>query len=188
MAYFTAAITSELNPVQQPCANNIELMQHSPNLSFYSQLPPNFQDPEDPSNYLTICDPTNEYYNVPMNMQSGQNTMQNCEISRFPEKEYDGMAIARKSDGREENTSFASDLNCTSINAKYHRNPHTVNEYNHTPALKHAYTRINTIPRQNEFLNIQNSEYSNVENRDSYSIPVFGQGLLDSRQGRDDKE
>ncbi|GIY71199.1 hypothetical protein CDAR_38311 [Caerostris darwini] len=43
MAYFTAADTSQLNPVQQPCTNNIELMQHDPNLSFYNQLPPNSQ-------------------------------------------------------------------------------------------------------------------------------------------------
>ncbi|GIY71201.1 hypothetical protein CDAR_38321 [Caerostris darwini] len=118
-----------------------------------------------------------------MNMQSRQSGMQDCEISRFQEKEYDAMAIARKSDRREENTSFASDLNCTSINAKYHRNPHTVNEYNHTPALKHASTRTNTITRQNEFLNIHNSGYSNMEKSDSYSIAGFGQGLLDSRQG-----
>ncbi|GIY49830.1 hypothetical protein CDAR_226691 [Caerostris darwini] len=179
MAYFTAANTSELNPVQQQSINNIELMQHDLNLSFYNQLPPNTQSLEGPSNYLTIYDPTN----VPMKMQSRQSAMQNCEISRFQEKEYDGMTIARKSDGREENTSFESYLNSTNINAKYHRNPHTENEYNRTPALKHVSTRTNTITRQNEFLNIHNSGYRNVENRDSYSIPVFGQGLLDSRQG-----
>ncbi|GIX89941.1 hypothetical protein CEXT_143651 [Caerostris extrusa] len=98
-----------------------------------------------------------------MNMQSGQSTMQDCEISRFQEKEYDGMAIVRKSDRKEENTSFATDLKCTSINAKYHRNPHIENEFNHASALKHA----STITRENEFLNIHNSGYRNVENRDS---------------------
>ncbi|GIY99184.1 hypothetical protein CEXT_5271 [Caerostris extrusa] len=183
MAYFTAANTSELNPVQQPSINNIELMQHDLNLSFYNQFPPNSRALEDPPNYLTIYDPTKEYYNVPMNMQSRQSTMQDCEISCFQEKECDAMAVARKSDRREENTSFESYLSSTYINAKYHRNPHTENEYNHTPALKHASTITNTITRQNEFLNIHNSGYRNVENRDSYSIPGFGQGLLDSRQG-----
>ncbi|GIY62657.1 hypothetical protein CDAR_46601, partial [Caerostris darwini] len=148
MAFITEADTSQLNPVEQPCTNNSVLMQPSPNLSFYIQLLPTFRGLEDPSNYLTICDPTNKYYNVPMNMQSGQRGMQDCEIPRFPDKEYDAMAIARKSDRREKNTSFASDLNCTSINAKYHRNPHTEKEYNHAPALQHASTGTNTITRE----------------------------------------
>ncbi|GIX94276.1 hypothetical protein CEXT_344991 [Caerostris extrusa] len=51
--------------------------------------------------------------------------MQNCEMQCFQDTEYDAMAIVRKSDRREENSGFASDLNCTSINAKYHRNPLT---------------------------------------------------------------
>ncbi|GIY99187.1 hypothetical protein CEXT_5301 [Caerostris extrusa] len=184
MAFITEADTSQLNPVEQPCKNNSVFMQHSPNVSFYNQLPPNSRLLEDPSNYLTVCDPTNEYYNVPINMQSRQSGMQDFEISRFQEKEYDAMSIDRKSVRREENTNFASDL--TSINAKYHRNPHIDNEYNHLPALQHASTRTNTIMREkcyDEFLNIQNSAYCNIENRDSYSIPGFGQGLLDSQVG-----
>ncbi|GIY42563.1 hypothetical protein CDAR_578881 [Caerostris darwini] len=183
MAFSTTASTTTLTPFEQTCPNNFAWMQHDPNLSFCNQLPPNSQVLEDPSNYLTICDPTNQYCNVPINMQSRQSTMQDCEISRFQEKEYDAMTIARKSDTREENTSFASDLNCTSINAKYHRNPQTENEYNHTPTLQHASTRTNTMTKENEFLNIHNSGYRNVENRDSYSIPGFGQGVLDSRHG-----
>ncbi|GIY10922.1 hypothetical protein CDAR_561741 [Caerostris darwini] len=121
MAFFTEADTRLLNPVQEPCINNIELMQHDPNLSFYNQLPSNSRGLEDPSNYLTIYNPTNEYYNVAMNMQSGQSAMQDCEISHFQDKEYDAIAIARKLDRREKNTSFASDLNCTSINASIHQ-------------------------------------------------------------------
>ncbi|GIY31421.1 hypothetical protein CDAR_477271 [Caerostris darwini] len=121
MPFFNAAYTSELNSVEQTCTNNSAWMQPDPNLSFFNQLPPNSGGLKDPSNYLTICDPTKEYYSVPMNMQSGQSTMQDCEISRFQEKEYDGMAIARKLDRREKNTSFASDLNCTSINASIHQ-------------------------------------------------------------------
>ncbi|GIY22226.1 hypothetical protein CDAR_598551 [Caerostris darwini] len=148
MAFSTAASTSTLNPVEQPCTNNFVLMQHSPSISFYNQLPPTSQGIEDPSNYLTLYDTKNEYNNVPMNMQSGQCTMQDCEISRVQDKEYDTMAIARKSDRREENTNFASDLNCTSINAKYHRNPHIENDCNHTPALQHASTRCNTVMKE----------------------------------------
>ncbi|GIX94280.1 hypothetical protein CEXT_345001 [Caerostris extrusa] len=94
-----------------------------------------------------------------MNMQSRQSAMHDCEITRFQEKDYDAVAIARKSDRRKENTSFASDLNCTSINAKYHRNPQTVNEYNHAPALK----RASAITRGNEFFNMHNSGYRNME-------------------------
>ncbi|GIZ03733.1 hypothetical protein CEXT_113531 [Caerostris extrusa] len=117
-----------------------------------------------------------------MNMQSRQSTMQDCEMSRFQEKEYDGMAIARKSDRREENTKFASDLNCTSINAKCHRNPHTENEYNQTHPLKHLSTRTNTT-FYDEFLNIHNSAYHNIENIDSYSIPDIGQDFSGSHLG-----
>ncbi|GIZ03736.1 hypothetical protein CEXT_113551 [Caerostris extrusa] len=110
-------------------------------------------------------------------MQSRQSTMQDCEISRFQEKEYDAMAIARKSDRREENTNFVFDL--TSINAKYHRNPHIDNEYNHLPALKYA----STITRENEFFNMDNSGYRNMEKKSFIFNSGFGQGLLDSRQG-----
>ncbi|GIY49828.1 hypothetical protein CDAR_226671 [Caerostris darwini] len=183
MTFSTAASTNTLNPVEQPCTNNFVRMQHSPNISFYIQLPPTSQGLKDPSNYLIIYDPTN----VPMNMQSGQSAMQDFEISRFLEKEYDAMQIDRKLVRREENTNFASDL--TSINAKYHRNPRIDNEYNHLPALQHASTRTDMIMREkcyDEFLNIQNAAYCNIENRDSYSISGFGQSLLDSQLGMND--
>ncbi|GIX94286.1 hypothetical protein CEXT_345031 [Caerostris extrusa] len=89
MPSFTTASASALNPFEQPCTNNSAWMQHDPNWSCYNQLPPNSQGLEDPSNYLSIWDPINEYCNAPMNMQSGQSTMQDFEISRFQEKEYD---------------------------------------------------------------------------------------------------
>ncbi|GIZ03734.1 hypothetical protein CEXT_113541 [Caerostris extrusa] len=41
MAFFTEA------DISQPCINNIEFMQHYPNLYFYNQLPANSQDLED---------------------------------------------------------------------------------------------------------------------------------------------
>ncbi|GIY13568.1 hypothetical protein CEXT_646742 [Caerostris extrusa] len=162
MTFSTVASTTTLNPFEQTCPNNSAWMQHDPNLSFYNQLPRNSRGLEDPSNYLTIYDPTNEYYNVPMNMQSGQSAMQDFEISHFQDTEYDAMAIARKSGRREENTSLASDLNCTSINAKYHRNPHIENEYNHTPAMQHASTRTNTprfLDRQLDMNEIPHCSY-----------------------------
>ncbi|GIY04893.1 hypothetical protein CDAR_54421 [Caerostris darwini] len=158
-------------------------MQHDPNLSFYNQLPPTSQGIEDPSNYLTIYDSTNEYYNLSMNMQSGQSAMQDSDISRFQDKEYRSMAIARKSDRREENTKCASDLSITSINEQYHGNSRLQNS-SHMAALKHVSTSTNTIMREKEFLNIRNSAYRNIDNIDSYSILHFGKGFLDSRQGR----
>ncbi|GIY03791.1 hypothetical protein CDAR_79651 [Caerostris darwini] len=186
MAFSTTASTTTLTPFEQTCPNNSAWMQHDPNWSFYNQLPPNSQGLEDPSNYLSICDPTNEYYNVLMNMQSGQSTMQDFEISRFQEKEYDPVAIAIKSDRTEFNTSCASDLNFTSINAKYQRNPLAGKEYNHMAVSQPVSSRSNTVKREkfyDEFLNIQNSAYPNFENSDSYPIPDFRQVLLDSQQG-----
>ncbi|GIY99186.1 hypothetical protein CEXT_5291 [Caerostris extrusa] len=112
MAFFTAADTRALKTVEQPCTNNSVFMQHCPNLSFYNKLPPNCPRH---SNYLTIYDSTDQYYKASMNMQSRQSAMQDLEIYRFQDTEYDAMGIVRKSDRREENTNFASDLNCTSI-------------------------------------------------------------------------
>ncbi|GIY99185.1 hypothetical protein CEXT_5281 [Caerostris extrusa] len=180
MAFSTAASTTTLKPFEPTCQNNSAWMQHSPNLSFYNQLPPTSQGIEDPSKYITIYDPTNEYYNI--SMQSGQSSMQDSEISRFQDKEYQLMAIARKSDRREENTKCASDLSSPSINVQYHGNSRPQKSI-HMAAFQRVSTSTNTMMREKEFLNIQNSAYRNIENIDSYSIPDSGKGFLDCRQG-----
>ncbi|GIX83815.1 hypothetical protein CDAR_537731 [Caerostris darwini] len=56
MAFITEADTNELNPVEQPCTYNPRRR------SILDGL-------EDPSNCLTIYDPTNEYYNVPLKLK-----------------------------------------------------------------------------------------------------------------------
>ncbi|GIX75054.1 hypothetical protein CDAR_253011, partial [Caerostris darwini] len=43
-------------------------------------------------------------------------------ISRFQEKEYDAVAIARKSNRTEKNKSCASHLNSASLNVQHHGN------------------------------------------------------------------
>ncbi|GIX94284.1 hypothetical protein CEXT_345021 [Caerostris extrusa] len=135
MAFITEADTNELNPVEQPCTYNSAWQQQNPDLSFYNKLPPNCPAP---SNVLAIYESTHKNYNISMNVESRQSGMPNFKVPRF--QEYDPVAIARKSDRREENTNFVSYLNCTSINAKYHQ---TENEYNHAPVLHHASTRGN---------------------------------------------
>ncbi|GIY07612.1 hypothetical protein CDAR_279201, partial [Caerostris darwini] len=117
--FFNSVYTSELNPVQRPCTNNSALMQCYPNLSFYNQLPPNSRGP---SNALTKYDLTEENFNIWRSMESGKIVMQDCEISRFPEKEYDAVAIARKSNRTEKNKSCASHLSSASLNVQYHGN------------------------------------------------------------------
>ncbi|GIY92527.1 hypothetical protein CEXT_494871 [Caerostris extrusa] len=183
MAFSTAASTTTLNPFEQTCPNNSAWLQPDPNLSFYNQLPPNSQGLEDPPNYLTICDPTNKYCNVPINMQSRQSAMQNCEMQCFQDKDYDAVAIARKSDRTTKTTSWASDLNSTSINVQYPGNPYA-EKPNHMATLQPVSTRTNTVMKEkfhNEFLNIQNSACRNIENSHSYTNPDFDQGLLGSQ-------
>ncbi|GIY67596.1 hypothetical protein CDAR_90831, partial [Caerostris darwini] len=133
-----------------------------------------------------MYDPTNESYNTSMNMESRQSAMQDFEMSRYQEMEFVAMSIARNLDITEKNASCASDLNSASLNVSYNVNPHTENEYNHRPALQPVSIRTNAVMRDkfhDEFLNIQNSAYPNFENMPSYSIPDFGQGVLDSQQG-----
>ncbi|GIY74219.1 hypothetical protein CDAR_426191 [Caerostris darwini] len=117
----------------------------NPSMAFSTAASTSTLNPvEQPNNFVLMQHTPNiSFYN-----QHHKYTMQDSEISRFQEKEYVTMAIARKSDRREENTNFASDLNCTSINAKYHRNPHIENDCNHTPALQHASTRCNTVMKE----------------------------------------
>ncbi|GIY32811.1 hypothetical protein CDAR_264271 [Caerostris darwini] len=69
MQFFNAAYTSELNPVEVPCTNNIELMQRYPNLSFHNQPPPNSPGT---SNGLTKYDLTEENFNILRSMESGE--------------------------------------------------------------------------------------------------------------------
>ncbi|GIY69082.1 hypothetical protein CEXT_206871 [Caerostris extrusa] len=120
MAFITETDTSQLNPVEPPFTYNSAWQQQDPNLSFYNQLPPNCPGS---SHDLALYESTNKNYNISMNMESQQSGIPNFKVPRF--QEYDAVAIARKSDRTEENTNFASYLNCTSINAKYHQRSNT---------------------------------------------------------------
>ncbi|GIY86082.1 hypothetical protein CDAR_465051 [Caerostris darwini] len=82
MTFFTVADTSQLNPAEQPCTNNIELMLQSNNLSFYNQFPSTSQGLEDPSNFLATYKPTNVYSNISMSIESRQRGMQESEMPR----------------------------------------------------------------------------------------------------------
>ncbi|GIZ03731.1 hypothetical protein CEXT_113511, partial [Caerostris extrusa] len=119
MPFFNAVYTSELNPVQQPRTNNSAFTQRYPNLSFYNQLPP---DSPGPSNVLTKYDLTIENFNIWRSMESGKTGMPDFKISRFQEKEYDAVAIARKSNITEKNESCASHLHSASLNVQHHGN------------------------------------------------------------------
>ncbi|GIY08541.1 hypothetical protein CDAR_545901, partial [Caerostris darwini] len=125
MAFSTAASTSALNPVLRPCTNNYALMQHSPNLSIYNQLPPTSQVLDVPSNYLTKYYPTSKNYNVSMNMESGQSGMQDFERPCTREKEYDARTTTIISNRIEKNTSCASNLKSTSMNVQFRGRPRT---------------------------------------------------------------
>ncbi|GIY70970.1 hypothetical protein CDAR_532481, partial [Caerostris darwini] len=57
-------------------------------------------------------------------MESGKIDMPDFKISRFQEKEYDAVAIARKSNRSMKTTSSASDLNSASINVQHPGNPY----------------------------------------------------------------
>ncbi|GIX74959.1 hypothetical protein CDAR_125121 [Caerostris darwini] len=179
-AFSTAASTSTLNPYEQTCPNNSVLMQHHPNLTFYNQLPPNCPGP---SNDPTLYEPTTKNYNISMNIESRQSGIPNFKVPRF--QEYDAVAVDRKSDRTMKTTSCASDLNSTSLNVQYPGNPYA-EKPNHMAALQHVSTRTSTVMKEKfheEFLNIQNFAYHNIENIHSYSIPDFDQGLLDSQLG-----
>ncbi|GIY36245.1 hypothetical protein CDAR_577231 [Caerostris darwini] len=104
MAFSTAASTSALNPALQPCANNYALMQHSPNLSVYNQLPPTSQVLDVPFNYLTKYCPTSKNYNVSMNMESRQSGMQDFERPCTREKgDDDARTTTKKIEQNREN-------------------------------------------------------------------------------------
>ncbi|GIY39967.1 hypothetical protein CDAR_403551, partial [Caerostris darwini] len=137
MAFSIATSTSTLNPFEQTCPNISVLMQHHPNLSFYNQLPPNCPGP---SNDLTLYESTNKNYNISMNMESRQSGIPNFELALF--QEYDAVAVARKSDRTQKNTSCVSYLNGTSLDVQYHGNPCT-GKSSHTAALQHESTNTN---------------------------------------------
>ncbi|GIY70974.1 hypothetical protein CDAR_532501 [Caerostris darwini] len=185
MPFFNAAYTSELNPVEVPWTNNIELMQRYPNLSFYNQLPPNSPGP---SNGLIKYDLTEENFNIWRSMESGKTGMPDFKISRFQEKKYDAVEITGNSNRTEKNKSCASHLNSASMNEQYHGNPRT-EESRHMIISQHVSPGTSTAMTEKfheGIPNIQNGAYCNFENRHSYSIPNFGQGLLDRQLGMDE--
>ncbi|GIY07771.1 hypothetical protein CDAR_25191 [Caerostris darwini] len=89
-------------------------------------------------------------------MESRQSGIPNFELALF--QEYDAVAVARKSDRTQKNTSCVSYLNGTSLDVQYHGNPCT-GKSSHTAALQHESTNTNTVQKekfQNELINIQN--------------------------------
>ncbi|GIY70976.1 hypothetical protein CDAR_532511 [Caerostris darwini] len=185
MPFFNAAYTSELNPVEVTWTNISALMQRYPNLSFYNQLPPNSPGP---SNGLIKYDLTEENFNIWRSMESGKTGVPDFKISRFQEKEYYAVAITGNSNRTEKTKSCASHLNSASMNVQYHRNPRTAKS-RHMIISQHVYPGTSTAMTEKfheGISNIQNGAYCNFENRHPYSIPNFGQGLLDSRPGMDE--
>ncbi|GIY60105.1 hypothetical protein CEXT_193941 [Caerostris extrusa] len=116
------------------------------NLSFHNQLSPG------PSNGLTKYDLTEENFNMWRSMESGKTGMPDFKISLFQEKEYDAVAMARKSNGTEINKSCASHLNSASLNVQYRGNC-----YKEKRSKKniHPYHKISKVCNESSALELQ---------------------------------